>query len=414
MKFALVVPALNEQDAIAGTLRRVLASRDKVIAQTAVDEMVVVFVNDGSTDGTQEIVDHPEFREVVKVRFEKNRGYGAAIKAGWRATDADLVGFIDGDGTCDSDFCVNLVNALQKESADVVLAARLQPDSEMPFIRKLGNMIFAKLLGIVSGNRLTDSASGFRIVRRSSLKLMTPLPDGLHFTPAMSAICMLDPRLNIVEVHGMKYKEREGRSKLSVVKDGVRFLSTIMFAACCYAPIKTMLGFAALTAMTFALFALLPIGDPWFATTVGVPVIAALLGGGAVVHQLNYLLIGPRRQAGAAERLLQSVLRHRLLLIAGGAMCGLGGLMVMLHDTVAQEFGRWGMSTAIWLCTLGALAGVGGVILRVVWAVGEKQHALIQDEYQFDAKLAVAGSVKRESDEQMESDDEEQKQAMSA
>ena len=98
MRFTLVVPALNEEEAIAATLRRALAARRQVVERTPVEAMTVVFVNDGSTDRTQDIVDQPEFAEVVKIRFEQNRGYGAAIKAGWQATDADLLGFIDADG----------------------------------------------------------------------------------------------------------------------------------------------------------------------------------------------------------------------------------------------------------------------------------------------------------------------------
>ena len=65
MKLALVIPALNEEQAIASTLRRALAARQKVVEQTDVTEMVIVFVNDGSTDRTQQIVDQPEFDEVV-------------------------------------------------------------------------------------------------------------------------------------------------------------------------------------------------------------------------------------------------------------------------------------------------------------------------------------------------------------
>src|SRR5262245_59274566 len=112
MRFALIIPALNEEKAIADTLRRALAARAKVLAQTGVTHMTVVFVNDGSTDRTQEIADQPEFREVVQVRFARNQGYGAAIKAGWQAVEADLLGFMDADGTCDPDDCVQLVRRL--------------------------------------------------------------------------------------------------------------------------------------------------------------------------------------------------------------------------------------------------------------------------------------------------------------
>jgi hypothetical protein len=383
MKLALVVPALNEQDAIGGTLHRCLDARAKVVSESHIDEMVIVFVNDGSTDRTQEIVDQSEFNEVVKVRFEKNKGYGAAIKAGYEATDADLVGFIDGDGTCNPEFCINLLGTLKDDDADVVLAARLSPESEMPFIRKLGNTIFAKLLGFMAGDNLTDSASGFRIIKRTSLKLMTPLPDGLHYTPAMSAICMLDPRLKISEVHGMKYAEREGRSKLSVVKDGVRFLSTIMFAACCYSPIKTMVIFSLLSIVAFLCMGFLgaPAASLWLA---GGAVVGTLLAAGAAVHQLNYLLIGPRAKKGPLETTLQKILRHRQLMIGGGIACIVGGILLTMPQTMLKALGMFGGILPIWLCIGGALSGVVGVICRVVWAVGKKQNALVNAKYQVD------------------------------
>jgi len=389
MHLALVIPALNEEEAIGQTLRRTLAAREKVLAETSVTKLTVVFVNDGSTDGTQAVVDQPEFDEVVKVRFKKNRGYGAAIKAGWQAVDADLVGFMDADGTCDPDFCVKLMNHLDETHADVVLAGRLNPESEMPLIRKVGNILFARLLGLVSGKDLTDSASGFRIVRRSSLKLMSPLPDGLHFTPAMSCICLLDPRLEIVEVP-MPYKERIGRSKLSVVKDGLRFLYIILFSACCYSPIKTMLGASLIaaggcSALVWLILAMS--GAPAVAAVLGLTgmlVVTMLLSTGVVVHQLNFLLIGPRRRTGWAERMLQYMLDYQRLMLLGGiaTASGIAGLMV---------YGLWSPDNTVnslltamklsFLTLIGGAMFIGSIIVRVIWAVGEKQRALIEDEY---------------------------------
>ncbi len=388
MRFSLVVPALNEEEAIADTLRRVLAARASVIQQTPATEMIAVFVNDGSTDRTQEIADQPEFDEVVKVRFEANRGYGAAIKAGWRAVDADLLGFIDADGTCDPEVCVDLVNRIAKTEADVVLAARLTPESKMPLIRKIGNKIFARLLGLVSGRELTDSASGFRIVRRSSLKFMTPLPDGLHFTPAMSAICLLDPRLRIEEVP-FQYQERVGRSKLSVIKDGIRFLYVILFTTCCYNPIKTALAASLAGLLLVAAAAglnslaegpavqLLPITFTWAATS------ALIMSVGVVCHQLNYLLLGPRRKLSFIERTIQRTLHHyRLIAVGMSAMlAGLVGLVSMLFidaPTLSQAFSWAAAFGLITLAGCGAIAG--GIITRIIWAVGEKHRALVDSE----------------------------------
>ena len=382
LKLALVVPALNEEQAIAATLRRCLAARSKVVSQTPVTEMVVVFVNDGSTDGTQQVVDQDEFDEVVKVRFEKNRGYGAAIKAGWDATDADLVGFIDGDGTCDPDFCVPLVKRLLETSADVVLAGRMTPESRMPLVRRIGNRLFAGLLGLVSGRELTDSASGFRIVRRSSLNLLAPLPDGLHFTPAMSAICLLDPRLTIEEVP-MPYEERIGRSKLHVIRDGLRFLWTIMFAACCYSPLKTLLALSllgagvltGLTAVAARLFDA-PNLAPWMFLAGGLLVIMGIAGG-VVVHQLNFLLIGPRRKTGALERLLQTMIDYRRLIMGGGAVFAAGMLALTILLITGAAVSPYVVALVLLLTIGSATAALGGVIVRVIWAVGEKQKAML-------------------------------------
>jgi len=397
MRFALVIPALNEEGAIAATLRRALAARARVLGETSVTDMCVVFVNDGSTDRTQEVVDQPEFGEVVKVRFEKNQGYGAAIKAGWDAVHAELLGFIDGDGTCDPEFCVRLINRLERTNADVVLASRMNPDSRMPLVRKVGNFLFARLLGLVSGKSLTDCASGFRVVRRSSLRYLCPLPDGMHFTPTISAICLLDPRLRIEEVP-MPYEERIGRSKLSVFKDGVRFLYTILFAACCYAPIKTMLAASALTGLASLLLVVLWMVAGW---SPGAGALAGLGGAliamqavytGVICHQLNYLLLGPRHRPGPAQQALQRLLDYRRLMACGAALTGLGLLGLAAVGT-GSSVDFTALLPLLFLVVVGGSTALGGIIVRVIWAVREKERALLEGTYRLDSPHALAPSA---------------------
>lgn len=378
LRFALVIPALNEEAAIGSTLQRALAAREEVVAKTPVDEMVVVFVNDGSTDATQEIADR--YPEVVKVRFEKNQGYGAAIKAGFLATDAELVGFMDADGTCDPHFCVQLINHLCETGADVVLGARLNPDSQMPLVRRLGNWIFARLVGAVSGKRLADVASGMRVIRRESLRKMVPLPDGLHFTPAMSCIAALDPRLCIREVP-MPYRERVGRSKLSVARDGLRFLAIILFATACFNPI------ASLTCLGL-LFAGLGGVLCWIAAACGAGAVAlAVLAGsfvfvfvqavfiGILCHQLNFLLFGPRTIPGRMDRLIDRLLWTRPM-VKAAACVFLGGILCWAAACASATPRREFLWLVAALCTTGAgWLALGGVILRVIWAAREKQRA---------------------------------------
>ena len=234
MKLSVVIPALNEEASIASIIERTLAAESYIIANSAVTALEIIVVSDGSTDQTVTIATTyiPKIKLIV---FEKNKGYGAAIKQGWSEANGELLAFLDADGTCEPQFFANLVNLLTTKNADVVLGCRLNKESKMPFIRRLGNFIFAKLLTFLSSNYVKDTASGMRVVKKSSLKKIYPLPDGLHFTPAMSARALLNEHIVIAE-EDMPYHEREGESKLSVTKDGVRFLKVILSTAFLYRP----------------------------------------------------------------------------------------------------------------------------------------------------------------------------------
>lgn len=234
MKLLIAIPALNEQDSITSIIERSLAARPAIIEGSPVTEVEITVVSDGSTDATVELARRFDDR-IGLIVFEQNRGYGAAIKAAWEASDADLLGFLDADGTCDPAFFADLCAALERRGVDVVLGSRLNAESEMPLVRRFGNRLFATLLRAVSSEEVSDTASGMRVVRRSSLAQLLPLPDGLHFTPAMSARVLLDDDLRLVEV-AMAYHEREGESKLSAGRDGLRFLWVILRTAALYRP----------------------------------------------------------------------------------------------------------------------------------------------------------------------------------
>ncbi len=250
MRLGIVIPALDEEQSIGSTIQRTLNAVAGIIASSPIRTVEITVVSDGSTDRTVEIAN--TFSEHVRlIVFEKNRGYGAAIKAGWASMpDADVLAFLDADGTCDPAFFGPLAATLDSESADIALGCRLNPDSEMPRIRRFGNRLFALLLSGLSSISVRDTASGMRVVRASALQHLMPLPDGLHFTPAMSARALLGGECKIVELD-MPYREREGRSKLSVLRDGGRFLDTILRTAALYRPSR-ILGAAGAGALLIA------------------------------------------------------------------------------------------------------------------------------------------------------------------
>jgi hypothetical protein len=115
----------------------------------------------------------------------------------------------------------------------------------MPGVRRIGNRFFAALLSGFSGAPVQDAASGMRVVRRKSLPGLLPLPDGLNFTPAMTARALMRGGTKIVEVP-MPYRERTGTSKLSVAKDGIRFLRSILDMVFLYQPWRPLFAAALL------------------------------------------------------------------------------------------------------------------------------------------------------------------------
>jgi glycosyltransferase involved in cell wall biosynthesis len=234
MKLLIAIPAYNEEQSIESIILRSLAAREYITAMSPVDEVDIAVVSDGSTDRTLEIA-KTHAHEIKVIGFERNRGYGAAIQEAWKQSDADLLSFLDADGTCDPRFFATLCRVIETDHADVAIGCRMNKESKMPALRRVGNTIFATLLGLFSSTRVRDTASGMRVVRRASLDKLEPLPTGMHFTPAMSARAMLDRNLKMHEID-MPYAEREGRSKLSVVRDGIRFLKVIVEAAFLYRP----------------------------------------------------------------------------------------------------------------------------------------------------------------------------------
>jgi hypothetical protein len=255
MKLAIAIPALNEEESIEAIIRRCLAAREYIRSQSPVTEVEVTVVSDGSTDRTVELA-RPFEGQVRLIVFPENRGYGAAILAAWRGSEADLLGFLDADGTCDPRFFADLCRLAAGEGADVVLGNRMTRGSHMPLLRRLGNALFGALLSLFSSQRVRDTASGMRVVRRESLGKLLPLPSGLHFTPAMSARALLRSDVVIREIP-MPYAERAGRSKLKPWRDGLRFLRTILDATLLYRPSRP-LSLAGLACLTAAVLLMIP------------------------------------------------------------------------------------------------------------------------------------------------------------
>lgn len=248
---SVVIPAYNEEHGIRAIVERVLATRP-ALAEVGITALEVIVVDDGSADRTAEVVRQmiPAQPNLRLLQHAQNGGYGAALKTGFAAACGAWIGFLDADGTYPPEWFPKLCTVAQTEDADLVIGSRMAgAASEMPKVRRLGNILFARLLSVISARAVSDSASGMRVFKRAILPRIYPLPDGLNLTPVMSTRG-LHERLAIVEVP-IPYSERIGRSKLSVVGDGVRFAQSIVWTALCYNPVRP-LGLIGLVALGLA------------------------------------------------------------------------------------------------------------------------------------------------------------------
>jgi len=232
---SIIIPAYNEEDGIADIIERVLSIRPALERLDADLELIVV--DDGSRDTTAEIV--RRYPEVCLVQHRTNHGYGAALKTGFARAQGAWLGFLDADGTYPPEHFPALLTAGREQGADLVIGSRMSgSESQMPLSRRVGNLFFATLVSLVGNQRISDSASGMRLIRREVLARLYPLPDGLNFTPVMSTRAIHEG-LTMIEVP-IPYAERVGSSKLTIVGDGVRFLQSIVWTALSYNPVRIL------------------------------------------------------------------------------------------------------------------------------------------------------------------------------
>lgn len=372
---SVIIPAYNEEDGIAEIVERVLAV-GPALAAIGVDLELLV-VDDGSKDRTAEIV--RAYPAVRLLQHNPNRGYGAALKTGFCAARGDLLGFLDADGTYPPESFPALCGAIA-EGADVVVGSRRSgAESDMPLVRKVGNFIWANLVTALSGRTVVDPASGMRVFRREALARLYPLPDGLNFTPVTSTRAVHEG-LNFVEIP-MPYEERAGRSKLSVVRDGMRFLQTIIWTALTYNPARPLGGigfglFCAGVVIAMMLVGLRVSGveqlGPWGVAGIFTAMILGIAGFdffalGATFNYLVALFNKGVVQKGLFGRPIFDPPLDRyfgwmgLSAIIGGGFLGILSLILGLNGWVVER---------LWLyLTAGAMLVLMGIQLDIFWVI---------------------------------------------
>jgi glycosyltransferase involved in cell wall biosynthesis len=161
------------------------ATLDTVVAalRAAIPTLFMVIVDDGSSDDTGWLADR---LADAPVRFARNRGKGAALRAGFAVAleqEADIVVTVDADGQHDPRYAPALIQAL--DHADLAIGARSRFNTPMPLRRRLTNALSAAAVSRCIGQTVADAQSGFRALRRHVIADVTPRGDRYEFETEM-------------------------------------------------------------------------------------------------------------------------------------------------------------------------------------------------------------------------------------
>ncbi|HEX5133009.1 MAG TPA: glycosyltransferase family 2 protein [Candidatus Krumholzibacteria bacterium] len=233
-EFAVVIPCFNEEDAVGETLEKLEHSL------RGCGPHEVVFVDDGSTDRTSEVL----AREVVKYPFARvvpharNLGYGAALKTGIRRTTAPLIVIADADGTYPFNRIPDLLEAVR--SCDMAVGARTGANVTYSFVRKIPKVFMKAYMSWLAGQPIPDMNSGLRVFRRGAVeRFLKILPNTFSFTTTVT-LAMMRNRYDVTFIP-IDYSGRIGKSKIKPVQDTIRFTQLIVRTGMYFAPLRVLL-----------------------------------------------------------------------------------------------------------------------------------------------------------------------------
>jgi glycosyltransferase involved in cell wall biosynthesis len=222
-RISIILPAKNEAAALKDLLPRLTA------AQPGAE---IIVVDDGSTDETRAVC---ASNGVACLSSPYSMGNGAAIKRGARAAQGDILVFMDGDGQHDPADIARLVSRLE-EGFDMVVGARAW-ESQAGVGRGIANTVYNWLASKMTGQRVADLTSGFRVARASRfLEFIHLLPNGFSY-PTTSTMAFFRSAYGVA-YEPIEAAQRVGKSHIKPLKDGVRFLLIIFKIATLYSPLK--------------------------------------------------------------------------------------------------------------------------------------------------------------------------------
>lgn len=206
----IIIPAFNEEAAIAGVVREVRATMPGVS---------ILVIDDSSADGTRTVAQNAGARVLP---MPHHLGLGGCVQAGYRLAfelGYDYVVRVDGDGQHDPAFIPVILNALQTTDCDMVIGSRFyqQQGEYTNWVRAAGIRLFRLVLRPILGKPVHDPTSGFVGVKRSALQVFSrSFP--LEYPEIEALVVLQRKRFKFQEVPCRMRPRQGGRSSITAAK----------------------------------------------------------------------------------------------------------------------------------------------------------------------------------------------------
>lgn len=226
---SVVIPAKDEEDAIASTIRQVNDALPGL-------DYEIIIVDDGSQDAT---VDRAKATGATVISHPHNLGYGASLKTGIRAAKYDTIIITDADGTYPNDQIPQLLEQYNK-GFDMVVGARGGQNYHESILKMPMRLILKFLVEYTTGRKVPDVNSGLRVFSKGKVqKYFNHLCNTFSFTTSMTLVYMMDNLF--VSYIPIDYHKRAGKTKVRLLRDSLRTLQYIVEAITYYNPLKLFL-----------------------------------------------------------------------------------------------------------------------------------------------------------------------------
>ena len=224
MKISVCIPMYNESSIIADTAKALSDYMSKTF-----DDYEIIFSDDGSADGSADIVKGLELPNVRVVGYESNRGKGCAVRTAMLAAEGDAVMFTDADLAYGTDVIKRVYDIFEEKPTDIVIGSRnIQKDGYegYTFMRRVASKIYIKVLCIAGGLKLSDSQTGCKAFSKKAVNdIFTRCEvDGFAFDfEAILWAQKLGYSFTEMPVKVINHRE----SKVRLVRDTVRMLKDL-------------------------------------------------------------------------------------------------------------------------------------------------------------------------------------------